>query len=702
MKSKKKNLPIHVRKLALPILLGLFTLASTTLLAAPHNGEVFELLQPDDSRVPVKVFGDEFYQRVESLDGYSLIRDDDGWICYAELNDDQSDFASTGVRYKGTDVSDAAQRDVFALPFQMTRHIKLSAKAIKAKVVEAKSELNAGAAVSSPNAMPRALSDGPSLAPRTGAIQGLTLLIEFSDENATIPHQSIDDYCNLTGYAGFSNNGSIRDYFAEVSGKTLDYTNHVTQYYMANHPKDYYDNLDKSYGSTARELIHEALEDLEASGFDFSTLTTDDDGNLLALNVLYAGSPDHGWSNGLWPHAWSLSPVFVADEVRITKYQITNIGTSLAIGTFSHENGHMLCSWPDLYDYDGDSSGVGYFDLMASGCHADGGRNPVPPNGYLRQTCGWETPTDITDAAPDTVFSHTINAYETYRISHPTLSNEFFIIESRRNQGRNAELPDEGLMIWHVDTNGSNDNQEMTPTSHYRVSLEQADGLFQMENNINSGGSGDLFDGVAYTSFTDATIPNANWWSGSVSGVSITNISPLSSTATTMSFTFGDSSPPPSDLDVTILLDSDNNPNDNSVQMSLQMLNNESAPIDLSNFEIVYYLYEPGLDLNDAVWDNYYCNLPSNAKPSVAFFSIDPPVVDEGAKADIEMVFSLPEGSELSPNQYLLMQGALHRSDWQYNFNETDDWSHVVEGITENIVVINKTTGDIVYGNSPR
>ena len=77
-----------------------------------------------------------------------------------------------------------------------------------------------------------------------------------------------------------------------------------------------------------------------------------------------------------------------------------------------------------------------------------------------------------------------------------------------------AGLPDEGLIIWHVDANGSNDNQEMTPTSHYMVSVEQADNKFDLENNIGLGGPDDLFHDGINNAFSDSTSPDANWWNG--------------------------------------------------------------------------------------------------------------------------------------------------------------------------------------------
>jgi hypothetical protein len=74
--------------------------------------------------------------------------------------------------------------------------------------------------------------------------------------------------------------------------------------------------------------------------------------------------------------------------VTATAYQLSDIGSQLAIGTFCHENGHMLCDYPDLYDYGDQSAGVGYYCLMCAGNHADP-KNPVGICAYLKRLSGW-------------------------------------------------------------------------------------------------------------------------------------------------------------------------------------------------------------------------------------------------------------------------------------------------------------------------
>lgn len=112
------------------------------------------------------------------------------------------------------------------------------------------------------------------------------------------------------------------------------------------------------------------------------------------------------------------------------------------------------------------------------------------------------------------------------------------MIENISKTGRWAKIPDEGLIIWHIDENGSNNWQDMTYEKHYMVSVEQADGEFDLEGNINYGDSSDLFDGSNYTAFNDTTSPSSKLWDGQSSGLNITNISIAGDT---MTFTINNS-----------------------------------------------------------------------------------------------------------------------------------------------------------------
>src|SRR5690554_3459398 len=95
---------------SLNTLVFLLFIFSQQIISAPHNEEKFELRQPDGSLVPVRVWGDEFYQDVECLEEFTLIRDPQtNWICYAELSPDGNEYVSTGVIYHGKSTASREQ-----------------------------------------------------------------------------------------------------------------------------------------------------------------------------------------------------------------------------------------------------------------------------------------------------------------------------------------------------------------------------------------------------------------------------------------------------------------------------------------------------------------------------------------------------------------------------------------------------------------
>ena len=57
----------------------------------------------------------------------------------------------------------------------------------------------------------------------TGTVWGLTLLVDFSDYPANFTTAQIDAWLNLPGYNLYKDQGSVRDYWADVSnGKGCD------------------------------------------------------------------------------------------------------------------------------------------------------------------------------------------------------------------------------------------------------------------------------------------------------------------------------------------------------------------------------------------------------------------------------------------------------------------------------------------------
>lgn len=354
-----------------------------------------------------------------------------------------------------------------------------------------------------------------------GDFTGLCLLIDFPDRPGTIAREEVEAFCNRPGYSGFGNSGSVFDYFHDASCGTLSYRTVVAPYYTARHQRSFYTDPAVPYPQRAKELIGEALTFQRDAGFDVGALTADPQQAVYAMNVLYAGEAAEIWSKGLWPHASRLdAPFRLAPGRSALDYQITTMGEQLALGVYCHENGHMLCDFPDLYLYADQRIGVGRYCLMCLGANPDP-RNPTLVGAYLRYRAGWG------DAAPLRAGQQTLPPSTTNQfLIHRKNDTEYFIVENRRNHGRDAMLMSSGLAIWHIDELGSNTRPDAAPEGHQHAEcrLLQADGLDELDLGLDDGDAQDLFGPDPNPVFVDGTSLSGRWWDGSDSGLQIHSI----------------------------------------------------------------------------------------------------------------------------------------------------------------------------------
>lgn len=523
---------------------GSCALSTQALASIPYVDHHLTVKQPDGTTLELVINGTTHYADQRTLDGYPVIYDAKlkGYT-FARLSKDRQSFQSTGIlaNERNKRSIKGLSKDI-DIPKRSKRAIgERNARTLKSHGVKMKNDKQ----VSS-------LTDSTNL---VGDVKGLTILIQFPDQNGTISRSDVNNYANQIGYNDYGNKQSIRGYFREVSGNKLDYTNNVVGYYTAKNNKAYYTDPDTRQGIRAQELIKEALSWLNTQqNYDFSGLSTDGNGRVLGLNVFYTGEPDTGWAKGLWPHQGRMSQNWCADGVCMSAYQITNMSDALSIGTFIHESGHLIGNWPDLYDYDGSSDGsAGSHCVMGYGMFGDAKFKPVPPNGYFRSLAGWETVTELNPAvdanAPSGNLTHKANSNTVYSYTNPNNSDEAFYIETRTKTGQSEHMPDEGLVVWHIDGDGSNSKEW-----HPHVQMEHADGARDPENGENRGDDLDMYDASQQNSFGNVQ-PNAlaskgtnsRWTNGSDSGLELTNISNVSSN---MTFTVDDGGPvdPPGDV----------------------------------------------------------------------------------------------------------------------------------------------------------
>ena len=178
-----------------------------------------------------------------------------------------------------------------------------------------------------------------------GNVFGLTLLIDFADATPAFTKEQINAWLNQKGYKEGGLNGSIRDYYFDVSNGKVDFQNEIFGFYRAKQSKAHYEGSSGYQGSD--ELFAEIMEYFDPM-VDFSKYDNDKDGRTDAISIVYAGEAET-WGKGLWPHASGSNQK--RDGVTVSRYMMTNLGTSLGIYTFAHEVGHMLFGWPDLYGF---------------------------------------------------------------------------------------------------------------------------------------------------------------------------------------------------------------------------------------------------------------------------------------------------------------------------------------------------------------
>ena len=462
-------------------------------------GETLTFGQTKGPDVRLKVFGDELYARYEDLNGFTVVYDQGrGQFCYARLA--AGLFVSTEVPLDRPP------------PAGIVRHLQKSPEAIHAKTEARRMRRSAISRSGASEEIVRTF--GPNqglLAGRVlsiGRVRGLTILVNFRDVTSTVTRDDVDAMLNSDNYTRNGNICSAREYFRRVSSGKLDYQNVVVGPFQLSREREFYIN---------NLLIEEALQLAVASGVDLKQFDSRNQNIIDALNVLYAGQTQY--RGELWPHNFNINLQF--GTMHTDLYLLTSLGRTaadLSIGTFCHENGHLLCRFPDMYDYgerDGDmaaSAGIGNYCLMGSGNHVDNGRSPSPVCAYLRDLAGW-CDNEIDLGAPGE-FDARQGDYNTVMKFRSSKANEYFLVENRSKMNLDRGGLSSGLAVYHCDILGSNELQQGTATKHYQCALLQADGERHLELNVNQGDGADLFGAVAGVALSSESRPNSREWDG--------------------------------------------------------------------------------------------------------------------------------------------------------------------------------------------
>lgn len=387
---------------------------------------------------------------------------------------------------------------------------------------------------------------GPGMsAAATGPFKILGILVKFSDKPSSVAATFFDSLV-------FDSIGNtVRNYFKEISYVQLNLitVNLPSSLGWQTAPQTYAYYVNGAYGlgtypNNSQKLV-ENLVDQVAGSVDFSNYDNNHDGYVDVLLVIHAGTgaEKSGNLNDMWSHKWAITPR-LKNGVYISSYTVqpeywTTPG-DMTIGVYSHELCHGF-GLPDLYDTDNSSKGIGRWCIMAYGSwNGTNGASPSHPCAWSRIKMGFATSTNVTGTLTNQAIANVEQGGPIYRLWTSGLaSQEYYLVENRQKLLNDAGLPASGLLIWHIDDAKSSlqnpNNQEWYPgqtaANHFEVAIEEADGLYELEHNIDAGDGADPFPGTSnVTTFSDGSTPSANSYSGAPTNVQVTNISASAST----------------------------------------------------------------------------------------------------------------------------------------------------------------------------
>ena len=390
------------------------------------------------------------------------------------------------------------------------------------------------------------------------------ILVSYADE--PLAYGAADFDLALFDTTQATATGSLHDYYRWVSGNRLSVLGRVVATVSLPQNKLYYGY--NSYGLSrtatphnAAGLVRDALAAC-ASQVQWSNFDLDRDGFVDMLWVVHAGLPGEAAPDRLKNDLWSITsrlsnywtgisayetteqvPGSVTQHMRIDRFSVLPElsyfapGQRSEIGVFCHEFGHAL-GLPDLYNVrDGGTidAGPGNWSLMGTGAYGGDGHSPQYPThlgAWPALFMGWTQTLRPTEDTP-VVLPPLGNGAQILDLSFQGEANpEHFLVEARRREGFDRNLPTDGLIVYHVNDvvigQGIQSNTVNSGPTPGLVIVE-ANGSSDLTNGINRGDAGDAYPGLSgRASLFDGTPPpNTLSFLGAPMGVGLFDIAPV-------------------------------------------------------------------------------------------------------------------------------------------------------------------------------
>ena len=388
-----------------------------------------------------------------------------------------------------------------------------------------------------------------------GERRQLTVLAEFNDrpfkgdEEATLAQWN--KIFNTKNLAELPFKGSVHDYFYAQSYGDFDLTFDLVYVKVKGDAKKY---ASDATDENSRFLVQDIMEVLQTRNIDWSLYDWNGDGFVNQLLIVYAGHGmnDYSGNDLIWPHQWWMSdhfqdgkqepycdpiPVTYNDkEYKVDCYcalqELTKNDDYGSFGTICHEYTHCF-GFPDYYN--NSRSYLGGWELMDSGNYNGEGYSPAGYSAHERWLMGWLTPTELTTTTTVTDMPALGDEPQAYLIRNDGFPNEYYIVENRQQDGWDASLPGNGIIVNHVDY----DPDLWVSTSTYVNKPSRQHYLIFPANNISSAttvfSKNWSYPYQKNNSLTNTSTPAAELWNANADGKKFMN-KPLTNMTVTGGF----------------------------------------------------------------------------------------------------------------------------------------------------------------------
>ena len=306
------------------------------------------------------------------------------------------------------------------------------------------------------------------------------ILIEYSDTEFSMDDPA-DYYNRLFNEKGFNNGmgpGCVADYFRDQSEGRVNlqfdiYGPIKVSEKAGGHKGIYFGNM----------AIREACEKLcETEQTNFAIYDWDGDGEVNQVLFVVSGFTGNKHTGYLWPNtgfSFNQLPGGIESSFSSISCELWEENSPCGIGTIIHEYFHCL-GLPDVYPFAPAKaySTVDEWDIMDGGNYTNNGWCPPSLSAMEKLYLGWSIPIELSESTSIYGMRPLSEGGETYIIRNSGNSDEFYLLENRRQTGWDYGCPSNGLLIFHVDYDKyiwCNNYLNISDT-HYHYDLFHADG----------------------------------------------------------------------------------------------------------------------------------------------------------------------------------------------------------------------------------